>query len=59
MTETSIITNRDRDCLSCRLVSGTGLIGLGLYVSYHSKKFNRTPGKFIMFSLASGNFKFY
>ncbi|KAK0079047.1 hypothetical protein PV326_008988 [Microctonus aethiopoides] len=40
----SVITNRDRNCLACRLTSGCGLIGAGLYVAYQSKKFNRKPG---------------
>lgn len=55
MSTTSIITNRDRDCLACRIVSGSGLIGAGLYVAYHSKKFNKTPGKFVMSAIAGGN----
>ncbi|XP_063988329.1 uncharacterized protein LOC135168256 [Diachasmimorpha longicaudata] len=53
MTGSSVVSNRDRDCLACRLVSGSGLIGAGFYVSYHSKKFNRTPGKVIMHSIAA------
>lgn len=55
MSSPSVITNRDRDCLSCRLISGGGLVGAGIYVSYCSKQFNKTPGKSIMFSFAGGN----
>ncbi|CAK9818280.1 hypothetical protein ANTPLA_LOCUS9707 [Anthophora plagiata] len=52
-TVKSIITNRNRDCLSCRIVSGIGLIGSGLYVSHHSKKFQKNVGKVIMCSIGS------
>ncbi|CAK9826662.1 hypothetical protein ANTRET_LOCUS4469 [Anthophora retusa] len=52
-TVRSIITNRNRDCLSCRIVSGIGLIGSGLYVSHHSKKFQKTVGKAVMYSIGS------
>lgn len=58
MSQTSVITNRDRECAACKIVSGAGLIGASIYVSYHSKKFNKTPGKIIMFSIASGNYLF-
>ncbi|XP_033217097.1 uncharacterized protein LOC117172913 [Belonocnema kinseyi] len=53
MTETvkSVITNRDRGCLGCRLISGCGLFGSGMYVSYHSKKFQKLPGKSIMLTV--------
>lgn len=50
----SVVSNRNRDCLACRLVSGAGLIGAGLYVSHNSKKFDKKTGKTIMFSIASG-----
>ena len=50
----SVVSNRDRDCLACRLVSGFGLIGAGAYVAHHSKQFSKKPGKAIMFSVASG-----
>ncbi|KAI4483746.1 uncharacterized protein LOC122514341 [Polistes fuscatus] len=53
-TVNSIITNRDRDCLACRIISGGGLIGAGLYVSYNSKKLQKTKGKAVMYTLASG-----
>lgn len=49
----SVVTGRNRDCLACRLVSGGGLIGAGIYVAHHSKKFNKTTGKSIMFSIAA------
>lgn len=54
-TVKSIINNRNRDCLSCRIISGCGLIGSGLYVSHHSKKFQKTIGKTVMYSIGSGN----
>lgn len=49
----SVINNRNRDCLGCRIFSGFGLIGSGLYVSHHSKKFQKTIGKSIMYSIGS------
>ncbi|XP_046750978.1 uncharacterized protein LOC124414104 [Diprion similis] len=49
----SVVTSRDRDCLGCRLVSGGGLIGAGIYVAYHSKQFNKITGKSVMFSFAA------
>ncbi|CAL7942226.1 unnamed protein product [Xylocopa violacea] len=52
-TVKSIIKNRDRDCLSCRIFSGCGLIGSGLYVSYHSKKFQQNIGRIVMYSIGS------
>ncbi|XP_043480407.1 uncharacterized protein LOC122510069 [Leptopilina heterotoma] len=47
----SVITNRDRTCLGCRLVSGCGLLGSGMYVSYHSKKFQKIPVKSVMLTV--------
>ncbi|KOC67937.1 hypothetical protein WH47_12267 [Habropoda laboriosa] len=49
----SVINNRNRDCLSCRIVSGFGIIGSGLYVWHHSKKFQKNIGKTIMYSIGS------
>ena len=56
MTETvkSVITNRDRGCFGCRLVSGIGLFSSGIYVSYHSKKFQKLLGKSIMVTVGGG-----
>ncbi|KAK4002007.1 hypothetical protein OUZ56_003866 [Daphnia magna] len=28
----------DRDCLGCRLISGSGLIGAAAYIAHHSNK---------------------
>ncbi|XP_014205925.1 uncharacterized protein LOC106637599 [Copidosoma floridanum] len=54
MTEsTSIIASRNRECTACRVVSGSGLIGAGIYVAYHSQKLNKLPGKVMMFGLAA------
>ncbi|XP_029051559.1 uncharacterized protein LOC114880093 [Osmia bicornis bicornis] len=52
-TVDNIINHRNRDCLGCRIVSGCGLIGSGLYVSHHSKKFQRNIGKSIMYTIGS------
>lgn len=51
----SMISNRNRDCLGCRIFSGCGLIGSGLYVAYHSKKFQKWTGKTTMYTMGSGN----
>lgn len=53
-TINSIITNRDRDCLACRIVSGGGLIGSGLYVLYHSKKLQKPKGKAVLYTITGG-----
>ncbi|OXU20821.1 uncharacterized protein LOC116417258 [Nasonia vitripennis] len=53
---TSIVSNRDRECFSCRLVSGTGLVGAGLYIGYHSKNLQKTVGKTIMLCIAGTTF---
>lgn len=50
----SVITNRDRTCLGCRLVSGCGLLGSGIYVSYHSKKFQKVLAKSVMLTVGGG-----
>jgi hypothetical protein len=52
----SVITQRSRDCLSCRLVSGGGLLGVGAYISYQSKRANNLTFKIIMNTIALGNF---
>ncbi|KAG8229556.1 hypothetical protein J437_LFUL009030 [Ladona fulva] len=53
MVMTQIIRQRPRDCLSCRLLSGFGLIGASLYVSYYGKKAKYRAGKLIFFSFAT------
>lgn len=56
----SVITQRSRDCLGCRLVSGGGLVGVGVYISYQSKRANNVTFKIIMNTIALGfvfNFK--
>lgn len=52
----SVVANRDRDCLACRLVSGSGLIGIGGYLAYHAKRNPTTPGKLVISSLALRKF---
>lgn len=49
---TSIISSRHQDCTGCRLISGTGLVGAGLYIAYHSQKLQKTIGKMIMLGIA-------
>ncbi|KAF3428580.1 hypothetical protein QLX08_003378 [Tetragonisca angustula] len=52
-TVKSIINNRDRDCLGCRIFSGCGLIGSGLYITYHSRKFPKLIGKTTMYTIGT------
>lgn len=53
-TVNSMISNRNRDCLECRLLSGSGLVAAGLYVCHHSKQYQKQVGKAAMYSVASG-----
>jgi len=53
-TVNSMISNRNRDCLECRLLSGGGLVAAGLYVCHHSKQYQKQVGKAAMYSVASG-----
>lgn len=41
-------SDRGKDCLECRLVSGTGLIGAGTYVVIQSRKTDHKWGKLVM-----------
>lgn len=50
---TSIVSSRNRDCTGCRIISGSGLIGAGLYIAYHSQKLQKTVGKTVMFGIAA------
>lgn len=50
----SIITKRDRECFACRMVSGCGLVGSGLYVYHHTKKFQNPAGQAVMYAISSG-----
>ncbi|XP_011878138.1 PREDICTED: uncharacterized protein LOC105567685 [Vollenhovia emeryi] len=52
-TVNSMISNRNRDCLECRLLSGGGLVAAGLYVCHHSKQYQKQAGKAAMYSVAS------
>lgn len=36
----SILSERPKDCLGCKLISGFGLIGAGLYVMSNARKFS-------------------
>ncbi|XP_017875998.1 uncharacterized protein LOC108622568 [Ceratina calcarata] len=53
-TVKSMINNRSRDCLSCRIFSGCGLIGSGLYVWHHTKNMQKPIGKTVMYSIGTG-----
>lgn len=46
-----VIANRPRDCLACRIVSGSGLLGISLYVTYQARAMKKN--KSTMFFVAS------
>lgn len=52
----SVVTGRDRDCLSCRLVSGCGLIGIGGYLGYHARRNPTTAGRITISSFSLGTY---
>lgn len=56
---TSIVSSRNRDCMGCRLISGSGLIGAGLYIAYHSLKLQKTIGKTIVMGIAGSKIFIY
>lgn len=56
---TSFVSSRNRDCAGCRLISGSGLIGAGLYITYHARYFDKKIGKIIMLAIAGGEIYFY
>lgn len=43
-----------KSCLTCRLVSGSGIIGGGMYVAYASRNRIVPLQKYLMLALASG-----
>ncbi|XP_018365595.1 PREDICTED: uncharacterized protein LOC108762882 [Trachymyrmex cornetzi] len=48
-----MISNRNRDCIVCRVLSGSGLVAAGLYSYHHSKQYQKQIGKAAMCSVAS------
>lgn len=55
----SIVTDRPRDCLSCRLVGGFGLVGIGTYlgvISRKNKPLNTQAAKTTVAIIACGNY---
>lgn len=54
--EVNSVISRRHDCASCKIISGCGLIGAGLYVLQASRKLERNTGKSIMATVASGKY---
>lgn len=52
-----IVSQRPRNCTSCKLISGAGLIGAGAYVAYHARR-NLGAAKQAMNSIAICKYKF-
>jgi hypothetical protein len=44
------------DCLGCRLTSGFGVIGAGVYVAYYARKQSGMMGKVVLGSVSTGLF---
>lgn len=52
MTE-SVVASRHKDCLPCRIVSGTGVLGMGVYVWVQAKKRPQAVGRYAMYGVAA------
>jgi hypothetical protein len=48
------VSQETQDCIPCKLVSGFGLIGIGLYVVHQAKNLKPSPGKKIIYFIAFG-----
>ncbi|EDS39760.1 conserved hypothetical protein [Culex quinquefasciatus] len=49
----SVVASRHKDCLPCRIVSGTGVLGMGAYVWLQAKKRPQAVGRYALFSVAA------
>ncbi|XP_058823907.1 uncharacterized protein LOC131684783 [Topomyia yanbarensis] len=49
----SVVGNRHKNCLPCRLVSGAGVLGMGIYVWVQAQKRPQTVGRFAMYGVAA------
>nr|XP_040223657.2 uncharacterized protein LOC120950015 [Anopheles coluzzii] len=49
----SVVSNRHKDCLPCRLVSGFGVIGMGVYIAVQAQKRTKPLGRFTMLGIAA------
>lgn len=49
-----LVMNRDRDCMTCRITSGAGLMGAGLYLCYFARTQASRFGKSVMYSFGIG-----
>ncbi|CAB3377866.1 Hypothetical predicted protein [Cloeon dipterum] len=52
--DTKTAMRMPEDCFGCRMVSGGGLIGAGLYVAFQSKRANNLSVKVAMNTIALG-----
>lgn len=51
----SIFSQRHKaDCIPCRLVSGFGVIGIGIYLYSQAKYRPSKGGRFVLYTLAAG-----
>ncbi|XP_052889507.1 uncharacterized protein LOC128297843 [Anopheles moucheti] len=49
----SVVSNRHKDCMPCRLVSGFGVIGMGVYIALQGQKRPNKLGRYSMFGIAT------
>ncbi|XP_050071691.1 uncharacterized protein LOC126559564 [Anopheles maculipalpis] len=49
----SVVSNRHKDCIPCRLISGFGVIGMGMYIALHAQKRPNPLGRYSMFGIAT------
>uniref|UniRef100_A0A182N502 Distal membrane-arm assembly complex protein 1-like domain-containing protein n=1 Tax=Anopheles dirus TaxID=7168 RepID=A0A182N502_9DIPT len=49
----SVVSNRHKDCMPCRLVSGLGVIGMGVYIARHAQKRPNKFGRYSMLTVAA------
>lgn len=48
----SIVSQRPKDCASCKLTSGFGLVGIGLYIAKQAHNWKPSLGQKVIYSLA-------
>ena len=46
--------NNSQDCLGCRIISGTGLLGAATYIGFEARKNNNKWGKIAMSCIGLG-----
>lgn len=55
----SIVHNRPRDCVGCRLVGGFGVLGAGLYIAKGALSVQKGYGRIVMLGVATCKISLY